>query len=151
MEMRFEILRTNRINILQLIDNLSLDQLNIVPEDYNNSIAWNIAHILVVQQLLCYKLSNVNVLINDELILNYQKGTLPKIKMTQQVLDLVKKQLIELVDQFKKDYDAKIFKEYRPYHTSANITLTTIDEAIEFNNFHEGIHLGYILNLLKKV
>jgi hypothetical protein len=36
---------------------LDLAQLNIVPDGFNNSIAWNIAHILVTQQLLHYKLS----------------------------------------------------------------------------------------------
>ncbi|MGB5463369.1 MAG: DinB family protein, partial [Aureibaculum sp.] len=30
-------------------------------------------------------------------------------------------------------------------------TLNNIQDAIEFNNFHEGIHLGYILALKKLV
>jgi hypothetical protein len=30
-------------------------------------------------------------------------------------------------------------------------TLTNVEEAIEFNNFHEGIHLGYILAMKNSI
>ena len=47
-------------------------------------------------------------------------------------------------------YDNGVFKGYTPYATSLNVTLSTIDEAISFNAFHEGIHLGYILAMKNK-
>jgi hypothetical protein len=35
----------------------TLEQLNKIPEGYNNNLIWNIAHVVVVQQMLVYKLS----------------------------------------------------------------------------------------------
>ncbi len=33
--------------------------------------------------------------------------------------------------------------------TSAGIRLESVEDAIAFNNFHEGIHLGYVMALKK--
>ena len=151
MEKQFEILRANRLLILKIIKNLSLDQLNKIPEGFKNNIAWNIAHLVVTQQLLCYKNSKLNILVTEEMVEAYQKGTAPNVDMTQEELDFVKEQLLSLVDTFEEDYSAKIFESYKPYPTSTNVTLNNIDEAFQFNNFHEGIHLGIILSLKKFV
>lgn len=35
--------------------------------------------------------------------------------------------------------------------STANFTLKSIDDAMQFNNFHEGIHIGIILQLRKFV
>ncbi|MCB0460976.1 MAG: DinB family protein, partial [Flavobacteriaceae bacterium] len=57
MEKQVEILKANRKGILSLIEGLSIMQLNKIPQGFKNNIAWNVAHLLVTQQLLCYKLS----------------------------------------------------------------------------------------------
>ena len=44
-----------------------------------------------------------------------------------------------------KDYDSDFFTEYTPYTTSLGIDLKSIQDAIIFNNIHEGLHYGYIL------
>jgi hypothetical protein len=144
---QFEILRANRVIVLKVIENLSLEQLNKIPEGFRNNIAWNVAHLPVIQQLLCYRLSGLKITISDEMVEKYQKGTSPKSDMTQQELETIKTLFLTQVDTFKEDYNNNVFKTYNSYPTSANITLNNISDAIEFNNFHEGIHLGYILAL----
>ena len=151
MEKQFEILRANRLIILKAIENLTIDQLNKIPAGFKNNIAWNLKHLLVIQQLLCYSFSGLEVAIGEEMIDNYKKGTEPKGLISEADFENIKSQFLLLVDRFKKDFDASIFKEYQPYTTSANVTLNNINDAIEFNNFHEGIHLGYILALKKLV
>lgn len=147
MDKQFDILKANRLLILKIIDNYSLKQLNKIPKGFTNNIAWNVAHLLVTQQLLCYGFSGLPLNISDELLGKYRKGTIPEDDMTRQEFEHIKEQFLTLVDQFKKDYQNNIFKTYEPYTTSANVTLNSISDAIEFNNFHEGIHLGYILAL----
>ncbi len=147
MEKQFEILKANRLILLKVIENLSLEQLNKIPEGFRNNIAWNIAHLVVIQQLLCYKLSGIEMNVNNEMVEKYQKGTAPSSDMTQQELNTIKTIFLAQADQFKEDYNNHIFTAYNTYPTSANVTLDSIDDAIEFNNFHEGIHLGYILAL----
>ncbi len=147
MEKQFEILKANRLIILKVIESLSLEQLNKIPEGFRNNIAWNVAHLTVIQQLLCYSLSGLRMTVSKEMIEKYQKGTAPISDMTQQEFETIKTLFLTQVDQFIADYNKNVFKDYHAYPTSANVTLHNINDAIEFNNFHEGIHLGYILAL----
>ena len=151
MEKQFEILRASRLIILKSIENLTIDQLNKIPHGFKNNIVWNLIHLAVTQQLLCYKFSGLEVAFRSEIIDDYKKGTEPKGYISLEEFENIKLQFVLLIDQFKTDFDTAIFKEYQPYTTSAKVTLNNIQDAIEFNNFHEGIHLGYILALKKLV
>jgi len=42
-----------------------------------------------------------------------------------------------------------LFTNYSDYETSFGLNLTSIEEAISFNNIHEGIHFGYLLAMVK--
>jgi len=139
------ITRQNRALLLKFLNNFSLNQLNTVPKGYRNSIFWNIAHTVVTQQLLTYGLSSQPLLIEEELVANYKKGTATVHKATEKELVRIKSLLFSTLEQTKTDYDKGYFKNFTPYTTSLNVTLSTIEEAIRFNVFHEGIHLGYIL------
>jgi hypothetical protein len=43
--------------VSKFLSGYNLDQLNTIPEGFNNNLIWNIGHIIVSQQLLVYKLS----------------------------------------------------------------------------------------------
>ena len=135
----------NRTLLLKIIENFSLDQLNIIPDGYRNSIFWNLAHTVVTQQSLVYGLSNIPLLVDDPLVQTYRKGTQTEHDATEEEFRLIKSLLISTIEQTKLDYDNAVFKNFTPYTTSLNVTLTSVEEALSFNTFHEGIHLGYIL------
>jgi len=151
MDKQFEILTANRVLILKIVENLSLAQFNKIPSGFKNNIAWNIAHLAVTHQLLCYEKSNVPTLVSPEMIATYKKGTFPTRDISQDELEQIKKLFMELPDSFIDDFKAAIFTTYNSYTTSANVTLNSIQDALEFNNFHEGIHLGTIMSLKKLV
>tara|TARA_B110001469_G_scaffold124752_1_gene138972 strand:- start:165 stop:620 length:456 start_codon:yes stop_codon:yes gene_type:complete len=139
------ITRQNRALLLKFLNNFSLNQLNTVPKGYRNSIFWNIAHTVVTQQLLTYGLSSQPLLIEEELVANYKKGSATVRKATKKEIEQVQSLLFSTLEQTKTDYDKGYFKNFTPYTTSLNVTLSTIEEAIRFNVFHEGIRLGYML------
>ena len=145
MNMTHNLTLKNRVLLSKLLENFSLDQLNTVPKGYRNSIFWNVAHTIVTQQLLVYGLSNVPLLVDSDLVKTYRKDTKTVREATPDELTLVKSLLLSTIEQTQTDYDNGVFKNYTPYTTSINETLSTVDEAISFNAFHEGIHLGYIL------
>ncbi|MDB0614334.1 DinB family protein [Tenacibaculum dicentrarchi] len=151
MNTQFEILRKSRGIVLKKTENLSIEQLHKIPEGFTNNIAWNLAHLVVTQQLLQYKLSGLNCLVSDELIENYRKGTFPTETFSEEDLEEVKELFIGLPDTLQEDFEAGIFTEYTAYETSAGFTIDSIESAIAFNNLHEGIHLGVILALVKLV
>ena len=149
MQKQFDTLKQSRKLILKLIENLSIEQLNKIPEGFKNNIAWNVAHLAVTQQLLCYKLSGLNCLVSEEMILNFQKGTAPQNSISKEEFETIKKLFLQLPDQLEKDFEKGIFKNYIECTTSVNVTLSSISDGITFNTYHEGIHLGIILQLLK--
>ncbi|MDG1980825.1 MAG: DinB family protein [Flavobacteriaceae bacterium] len=151
MKVQFDILTKTRAIVLYYIKDLSLDQLHIVPVGFNNNIAWNIAHLVVTQQLLHYKLSENDCLVSDELITAYQKGTSPSVKFSQQAFDEVLELFQGLPSTLEEDFEAGIFKEYSAYKTSTGFVIDSMEKAIIFNNFHESLHLGVIMSLKKLV
>jgi len=147
MDYQFDITLKNRHILNTFFDKCTLEELNTVPKGFNNNIIWNLAHVIVTQQLLVYSLSNLPMLISDALVAKYRKGTKAEGDVTQQEVDEIKNLLFSTLEQTKSDYKNGLFKTYNTYTTSTNSTMTNVEEAIAFNNFHEGIHLGYILAL----
>lgn len=145
MNMTHNLTLKNRVLLSKLLEKFSLDQLNTVPKGYRNSIFWNVAHTIVTQQLLVYGLSNVPMLVDSDLVKTYRKDTKTVREATPDELTLIKSLLFSTIEQTQTDYENGVFKNYTPYTTSINETLSTVEEAISFNAFHEGIHLGYIL------
>ena len=148
---QFDILRQSRKLILKIIDGYSIEQLNLIPKGFKNNIAWNVAHLLVTQQLLCYNLSGLPMYVSEEMVALFKKGTTPEKAITSIEFEKIKEQFISIIDQFEKDYKEGVFKDFNEYTTSVNVTLKDIDSAIAFNDYHEGIHLGIILSLRKLV
>ena len=68
------ILRQSRLNFLNLIKDYNLDALNRIPEGFSNNLIWNFGHLLVTQQLLAYKLSNLPMLYPDAFIDRFPRG-----------------------------------------------------------------------------
>lgn len=151
MDFQLEILNKNRVAILNLIQGFTIDQLNKVPEGFNNSLAWNVAHLVVTQQLLCYNLAKLPMHINADLVERFRKGTAPTSGISNTDFAVIKDLFVSLPMQLKTDLETGIFKPFDGYTTSLNVTLTDIESVISFNNFHEGIHLGSIMALRKLV
>ena len=89
MQRTFEITRTSRKIVSQFLDSYSLEQLNKIPNGFKNNLIWNIAHIVVTQQLLVYKFSGLPMMVSDELVQKYMKGTKPELDATQADVDEV--------------------------------------------------------------
>lgn len=151
MDWAFEQGLKNRAILKLIIDDSSLDELNKIPQGFTNNIIWNIAHTVVTQQLLVYNLSGLPMITSNEMVKMFRKGTKPERNLTLEEVDEIKGLLFSTIEKTKEDYHNKIFKTYQEYTVSTKSTLTNVDEAIGFNSFHEGIHLGYILFLKKSL
>lgn len=149
MKSTFKIWETNRNIYLSFLEKYSLEQLNKIPEGFSNNIIWNIGHIIAVQQGLVYALSGLPMYITEYFKKTYQKGTYPTGTTTQAEVDELKDLLISLIAKTKQDVAEGKFISYAGYTTSMGFNLTTTEEAMQFNNYHEGIHLGLMMNIRK--
>jgi hypothetical protein len=151
MNWTFDICLKNR-NILDgFLNQFSLDKLNKIPDGFSNNLIWNIAHVIVTQQLLVYGNSQLPMLVSDEMVAKYRKGTKAEHDVNQEEVNEIRSLLFSTLEKTQDDYFNGHFKNYIEYTVSTKSTLTNVEEALEFNNFHEGIHLGYILALKKLI
>ncbi len=63
-----------------------------------------------------------------------------------------RRRLVELVTLRLGGLDrAGRFETYREYRTTPGVVLASVEDALRFNLYHEGLHLGSVLALRKLV
>lgn len=145
MDYHFKAHKKIRENLLEILNNTSIEELSFIPNGFNNNIFWNIAHCLATQQLLHYYLTNNEFRVDRIWIDKYKKGTLPNFDITNTEVEDLGFLLLETSKILVKDYDNGYFSDYVSYTTSFGMDLKAIRDAIIFNNMHESLHYGYIL------
>ena len=153
MQQVFDITQTSRKILAQYLDNYTLAQLNKVPAGFNNNLIWNIAHIIVVQQMLVYNLSGLPMMVSPEMVEKYKRGTKPQADVTQQEIDEIKRLLFETIAHTKSDFEQNRFATtaYNTFTTQMGFTLKTAAEAMQFNYYHEAMHVGMMMGIRKFV
>jgi hypothetical protein len=149
MQTTFEINKTSRNLLLQFLENYSLENLNKIPEGFSNNLIWNIGHIVVVQQMLVYKLSGLPMMISDEMVEKYKKGTKPEHNISQEEVNEIKKLLFSTLEQAKEDFANDVFDNYMEFTTGVGFTVKSAKSAMEFNNYHEALHTGIMMQIKK--
>lgn len=152
MDYSFNICLKNRQQLEHFFNHYTPEQLNKIPEGFNNNILWNIGHSIATQQLLTYGLSGLTPPLSMDFINAYKKGTKPEGIVSDKEIQDIKGLLYTSLEQLEKDYKAGIFNDFKEYTLSTTGgVLSKVEHAIEFNNFHEGLHLGCCIMLSKFV
>lgn len=151
MNSAFTQLAVTHQNLSQYLTQFDLEKLRTIPPGFNNHIFWNIAHCVVTQQLLCYRLSGNDLLLEDSIIDLYRKGSSATPNLTTEDIADFKNYLEVFPQKLKEDYEKGLFKSYTRYPTSYGFELNSIEDAISFNNIHSGVHLGYIMAMRKSL
>lgn len=149
MEQHFSDLAIIRNHFVEFLYKYELEQLIYIPDGFKNHIFWNCAHALVTQQLMTYYLADYPMVVDNDWVMRFKKGSLGDDAITQaDVLKLIK--LLQSTHlKLKKDYFDENLAYYRPYETSFGIKLESVEDAIRFNNIHEAMHLGTIQAMSK--
>ena len=140
-----EIIRKQRANLIKLTEDLTIEQLNLIPAGFNNNIIWNMGHLVAAQQGICYRRSGADIIVSEDFFNSYCPGSKPERFITASELEEIKTLFNSTLDQFVADYEKKLFSDYQPWATRAGIDLTNIDEATQFVVYHEGLHNGVIM------
>ncbi len=136
---------------MQILKQTPREQLFKVPQGFNNNMWWNMAHVVVTQQMLLYSLSNLPMATSDSLVAKYRKGTYPDGIPSESEIREVEGLMLSLAEKTSEDYKKGVFKTFNEYTTSVGVTLRNFEDALSFNTFHEGLHLGVIMSLKKVV
>ncbi|MBK0382603.1 DinB family protein [Pedobacter sp. SD-b] len=151
MKKQFEIYKKTRLFLLDYIKDLSTDQLNQIPQGFNNNIIWNITHLIATHQGVCYVRSGHQLRVDEMIYNNYKNGTLPQPFVNSHQIENVKELLISSIDVLEKDYNEGLFEKYISWTTRTDVALKSIEESINFLLWHDGLHLGVIMAMKKLV
>ena len=137
--------------LLEGIKDLSADQLNKIPAGFNNNIIWNLGHMIAAQQGICYRRAGAKPVISDDFWERFRTGSKPANTVEPAEIENIKTLFLSTIDQLESDVRTPVFDNYTPWNTRYNVEITSINDAVGFVPFHEGLHLGTIMSLKKLV
>ena len=145
--------RQIRSSIHTAVSGLSAKQLHAMPAGFDNNVAWNVGHILIVQQRLLYSRCGLPMSVADGMIPLYLPGTSPADWETQPDAEALVAMLMPQQEQLEADFASGRFAEntFDPYTTSSGVTISDFGDALTFNIYHEAQHFGFIQALINFV
>ncbi len=153
MDKVFEFIINSRKAFIQLIDGLSIEQLNKIPDGYNNNIIWNFGHIVVSSQTLCYVRTGLlqdasTVKFNEY----YKKDTKPTYTVSEQEVAELKTIAIKSIEKIMEDYTNGVFTNITPFATATyGVQLNSIEDVLITTVGHDNVHYGYAWALKKVI
>lgn len=151
MESTFNVLKTSRLLINRLLDRFSPEQLNKIPAGFNNNLVWHLGHIVVTHQSIIYKSANLPMHISEELFEKYKPGTKPTDTVTLEEIEMLRNLLTDLVDKSEQDWNNQRFETFNQRTTGTGFYLGNQTDAFAFANYHEGLHLGYMMSMARLI
>ncbi|MEE1943544.1 DinB family protein [Pedobacter sp. KR3-3] len=153
MEKIIAVIRASRNKLLSTIADLTTAELNHIPKGFNNNLAWQVGHLVVSQQILCYRLSGNPFVIEEHLIDLYKNGSKPERPFSDEEISQMKTYLLSTIDQLEADLKTNKFDNYSPYTISTypGLSLQSVKDAVTFIVSHDGLHYGSSLALKKLV
>lgn len=150
-QFNLHVITQSRKKILEVVNSLSVEQLNEIPNGFNNNIAWNLGHVIVTLQILCYEFANQKTSIPGDVVSKYRRGTKPDGFIDSEEISYLKSLLFSSFDDLEKDRNAGLLNNYNAFTTSMGIVLDNIDDVINYTGSHDSLHLGYILALKRAI
>ena len=129
-----DIMRGGRKFLINILEGISIEKLNEVPAGFNNNLAWNMAHIIANQQILCYRNAGEKPVLDDDFIDKYKTGTRPEGFIDEEEFKDLQKKLTASIDQFEKDWEKKKFKNYEAREIKSY-------PGVKIENIKDGLNL----------
>jgi len=144
MNRNIELIRKTRSKILEVISSLSNEQLNKIPEGFNNNIIWHLGHLIAAQEGIFYLRGKLELNIDQDFFNLFKNGSRPEREIDAGEIEIIRSLLFTGLDQFEADLQKNVFSNYPAWTSSMGIEINSIEDAINFLVFHEGLHFGQI-------
>jgi len=147
-EILFKQLETYRSYVLGVLDDVSEEKAEIIPEGFNNNIRWNLGHLYLDQYLWIQAVTKEETAVPEEFNKWFGFGTSPK-NFTNETpsFDELKILLEKQPNEIKREYGNRLEEEFSP----TEMGMHTIEQVLIRTIFHEGMHLQTILDIKKLI
>lgn len=143
----FKTFRTTRYHMMKELDGLERDVLYVIPEGREDNILWNVGHLLCSLSRLAYVRTGHPLPVPEHYLPLFGKGTNALDWETPPDADEVLGAFTAMPARIEQDYRAGKFHDYDPLTLAPGHTIDSVEEAIAFHCFHEGLHIGRIITL----
>ncbi len=123
MTQQIENIKNVRKYLLNLIADLTPEQLNKTPEGFSNNIIWNLAHLTATQQRICYIRSGLQPVMQDQYIAPFIPGTKPEGFIDAAEIETIKSLFISTIEELESDYKKSFFSTYEEITVRYGVTL----------------------------
>lgn len=135
-----------RNRLLQLVEGCPEDKRNVVPAGFNNSIHWQIGHVLAVSDRLIFTLSEQPSLVSTSYISFFGNGTKPADWQEdppawEDIIAQLKEQPAQIRESLHEKLDMPVKENM--------MKAATIEQLINFSIMHEANHFGVISAMMK--
>jgi hypothetical protein len=147
MNRKLEKIKNFRLHLLTQIEGLTTQQLNQIPQGFNNNVIWNLGHVVAAMQNICYVKAGLPVAIDDKYFTPFLPGTRPEKFIDEPEIKIIKELSIASVDRLQSDLDKNLFSNYTSPPAILKVygfEVPNIEEAFDYVLRHEGFHQGYI-------
>ena len=143
-----KLFKYSRTSTLILLPKLEEEIWDIQPDNFPNTIRWNAGHMYVEVEKFMHDAANDYEITLPRWVELFADGTRPSewegdIPTKQEIIDALEEQKNRLDTFFKGRLDQQA-DDVRDLHGTL---LDTPDAALQFLNFHEGLHLGVLKSL----
>jgi uncharacterized damage-inducible protein DinB len=137
---------------LQKLDSITEDVADIMPKGFNNTIRWNVGHILIVQDQLASNFAGLPQQLSLEFVTLFGNRTRPSEWQveppTLQALSYeLKKQTAYIKESLGNRLQEKAIKPF----VRLGFKMETIGEILAFSLHHEGMHTGVIYAIQRAI
>ena len=137
--------------LLKTVHGLDAEAMNTITARRSNNIAWNLGHILIVQQMLTYGLSGLPLPLPEDWVARFARDTSPADWDGPAEVEEITSQVLSSAERFLEDLPTLREATFRPYTTATGLSIPSLNDAILFNSFHEGVHVGIMLSIRKEL
>ncbi|WP_268795874.1 DinB family protein [Paenibacillus sp. Root444D2] len=133
---------------LKLMDGITEETADRIPDGFRNTIRWQLGQIYVVLERFAFQYMGLPLRLPEGFKEQFEYGTTPlnrpnsiAVPTLPELESLLKNQQERIRDVLDLRLQEKIVP---PYTTSAGMTLETSEQFLSFNLYHEGMHISVI-------
>ncbi|MGJ7911094.1 DinB family protein [Neobacillus sp. LXY-1] len=141
-----------RVITIQKLEYITEDVADIMPKGFNNTIRWNVGHILIVQDQLASNFAGLTQQLSQEFVTLFGNRTKPsEWQVEPPTLQTLTYELKKQTAYIKESLGNRLQEKSKKTYVRLGFRMETIGEILTFSLHHEGMHTGVIYAIQRAI